>query len=187
MKKIFSLILVFTLFTSFGTAHADQVVNADTLKNFLASMTEVKTIAEQMDEAGKDKIMQNSIAEVNGDFAPYTQAAQNLKTKYPQDYQKLENVIYGHGFSSVKEWALTGDDLIVAYMTTKVTPEAKSAMEGMQNMSPDMMSMMPPQAKAAMKKGKAMLKAMKDVPPENIKLVNAHADEIEQVMNEMKE
>jgi hypothetical protein len=186
MRKIFHTVtLVAALFLS-GTAFADQILTERTLDNFLLSMTEVKTLSENMSAEGRaelEKYQNNQM--MDSEFTPYSHAVGVLKVKYPGDYTSLYGVVTQHGFGSPEEWANAGDDIMAAYMNVKVGDQMRQAATMMSSMPAETMAMMPPQAKQQMERSKSMVKALDAVPAENTALLTKHADRMDSVMEGM--
>lgn len=188
MKRILTTAFVVTIMLfSVVQANASSILTEQSLKNFLATMTGVKQMADQMSDGGRDKLINKGMQEMqNGEFTPYVSAVNTIRDTYPSDYKQLDTIISEYGFSSPEAWALTGDAVMAAYMNVSVGDQIRQGVAAMSNMDPQTMGMMPPQAKQHMERSKAMVKALDSVPAGNNALIKTHMDDIERAMNSMQ-
>lgn len=186
MRRIFHTVTLVTALLISGTAFADQILTERTLDNFLSSLTEVKTLSENMSPEGRaelEKYQNNQMTDLQ--FNPYTHAVGVLKMKYPGDYTNLYGVVTQHGFTSPEDWASAGDDIMAAYMNARVGDQMREGIAMMSNMPAETMAMMPPQAKQQMERSKSMVAELNSVPAENTALLTKHADRMDSVMQGM--
>lgn len=164
MKSPVPYIAVFTafllVFTPFNASAATLTKQA--AESFVSSMDDVNTLAKKMEEEGKSKIFDAKNEPVPGEkFKPYTGSLVALQNEYPAEYKQLGEIVRKHGFKSQESWANVGDEVMMAYVASKMNIPAAAQMP---QLTPEMMSRMPPEAIAKMEQGMAALQTMHDVP-----------------------
>ncbi len=169
---------------SFSAAAFAGELTSDLAGKFVGSMSDVMTMSEDMRREGKDEVITAAAQPAPGDavFAPYAKSIAVLKEKFPADYKKLGGLVSKHGFNSAESWATTGDDVMLSYVALKTlesNPQAMASLQAMDNMTPEMLAMMPPEAKAQMEQAKVMMQMVGAVPPANREAVKPFAGEIE--------
>ena len=186
MRFLTFLAIIALIVPGASIAQAAQSLSPDQVEKFVSSMDDVQVLSDAMKKDGKNEVIGKKIGEPKeGDeFTPYSRAVDVLKTEFPVDYKELGEVVAKHGFKSQEEWATTGDNVMAAYISSKIDPEAEKKMAAAQaQMTPEMVAKMPPEAVARMKQGMAMMATLKKVPAENREAVAAHKEKLEAFMN----
>lgn len=160
------------------------VLTSETVGRFVGSMDDVRGLSEKMKGEGnaqafKPAAFTDAALSAAPGFSPYADSVAALKDGSPADYKRLESAVSGHGFKSAADWAQTGDAVMLSYVALKTGEANPQGMAAMEQMTPEMMEMMPPQAKAQFEKAREMMKAVQAVPPANREAVKPHASAIE--------
>jgi hypothetical protein len=185
MMRVIFLGLILVLM-SLGV-QASPLLSPSDIDRFLKTVEGVHQLSETMSQEGREKIISyQNLTDKSGVFAPYKNSVSILKSSHKTDYKALESFITGKGYGSAEEWALYGDAIMAAYMTHKITPEARKNMQMLQTMSPDMQAAIPSQAKVMIEKGRAMMKALEDVPPQNAQTIKPYLVKIDEEINKLK-
>jgi hypothetical protein len=185
MRLLLTLIMGGLIFVGTPAVAADNLTDQQ-IKNFIATMDDMRIMAEEMSAEGKDKFLNGKIqAMEGGEFTAYQQSAEVLKEELPEDYSQLQDMVKENGFSSVEDWAQIGDDVMAAYVTMQITPETREKMDMMKQMqgNPEMMAQMPSEAQQALAQSQAMIKAIENVPAENVEAIKPYREEIKTALD----
>lgn len=189
MKKLFFLASIGFFIGFFLSSPALALSQADT-KKFVDSMSDVLSLAAQMEKSGKNKIIDAKVRETDeeGKFSPYLTASKTLKNEFPDDYKELTNISKKHGFSGAEQWAQTGDRVIEAFIASEMGSDLlKQIVTSHTQMNQDSLVGLTDEERKRMKQGFAMLQNLTKVPPENIEAVTPYKAVIEDFMKEHEE
>ncbi len=187
-----SSLIAWTLTLCFlaAPAHA-QTLNSSTIEPFIASVIELQTILEGAEEGTPDETFEDEDDNCTDPTKAFTSLAKELGN-HPPTKDKVSSMVKRHGFSSLAEWAQTGDRIYTAYMA--INMEDQPMMDGMmdENAIEDYMASVGDVMSDARKKEiRAMMEsamksneAINNAPSEDIEAVRPYADKITAI-NEM--
>lgn len=167
-------------------ADASRVLTAEETKRFVDSLSPSYAFAQQMEKEGKTSDL-NVVKEnlTGGDINIYTQHIVKFKEKYPKDYDAFTVLVKQFHFSACEEWASVGDAVIMAYLAGQDNFDA--ILEDMEkNITPEILEKMPKEARENTKAALTMMRAIKNIPHQNIVTVKPHAAKIKSVMDELR-
>ncbi len=182
---LLAMTIIFT--AQLNRANASEMLSPGQVERFINSMNEVHALADEMEQEGKNQVIEARIkSPTQGeDFAPYSTAVQTLKSEFPDDYKKLGKITGAHDFSSQESWALIGDSVMEAYVSSQIGETEYQGIEAAQaQITPAMKAQMPPEALARMEQSMSMLDQLSNVPQENIDAVAPFRDRLESEMQE---
>ena len=188
MKRLLALLAIPLLFCATPALAWDALTPAQ-VEKFVASLDDVQVLTDKLKAEGKNELIGKKIAPPkNGeDFTPYYKAIAILKTDFADDYKKLGEITAKHKFASPEEWALSGDSVMAAFISSKIDPQAEAKMaEAQASITPEMKAKMPPEAIARMEQAVAMIASLRKVPQGNLDAVKPHAAKIEAFMEKQK-
>lgn len=175
MRKLFAAALGAALLIVAGASANDAAPLTDEkIRNFVATMPAVKTLARDLEASGKDKALEiDAMPKAGEPFRPYAKSVAALKEKHPAEHARLAAAVKPQGFSA-DGWAATGDRVVLAYIAEKAAKENPEALAHMQAMDPAMLAMMPPEMRAQMETAMAMMEAVKAAPAADRAAVRPH-------------
>lgn len=187
-----SSLIAWTLTLCFlaAPAHA-QTLNSSTIEPFIASLIELQTVLEESGEGTPDETFEDEDGSDTDPTKAFTSLAEELDN-HPPTKDKVSSMVKRHGFSSLAEWAQTGDRIYTAYMAINMGDQPE--MDGMmdENAIEDYMTSVGDVMSDARKKEiRAMMEsamksneAINNAPSEDIEAVRPYADKITAI-NEM--
>lgn len=157
-------------------------LSQDHINDYLQSIDLLQNSDDQMIKA-----LENSLKN-NKDFKFDTDEDGNIKIVSQMlahvsdgEERALTGVIEDAGFSSLSEWAKVADRIGAAMMAIEMN---KNPMDmDMSEITPEMMEMMPPAIKEQMAGALRMMDAVKNVPKEDIKIVQENYAKLMQKMD----
>ncbi len=168
-----------------GSAFA-QSFSGEDVQNFITIMEEMETLSERYpdeDLAGDLGIepgdMSAMISE-DGNMTIFSRIAEGLDGSTDAQ-QAARNAILENGFDSLPDWGETSDSIMMAYLATEMDP---ADMAGMDQVTPEMMAMMPPSARAQMETVRRMMDAIKNVPQDDIDTLRPYRGQLEDALEQ---
>jgi len=176
LKKFQTTILTFLLvFVSATTAYAGNFSGND-VKNVINAMSSIddKKIPQAM-------VTLNSFADgdfesamdTSGDLAVFRNML-SIARSAPGEYSHFKTVSSNNGFSSVDQWALKSDRVLMAYMLTEIP---RSDLEMIVALTPDQMNLFPESDRAGILSLRKMGRQLLVVPQDDIAAFAPYATE----------
>jgi len=122
------------------------------------------SVGEELEKDPAMKILNDSVATlplVDGELRLYSVPLERVREEAPSAYGQIDKEARTCGMGSAEALGKVGDKVIAAYIASQITPAMRAQMN---QLTPEMMAMMPPQAKQSF----AMVNALENVPAENI-------------------
>lgn len=183
MKLIKQAMLALVMLAWLPLAQAGELTDNDVQRWLKAMPTLTSWLEQHDDKLGGDSVMQES---ETMDQVFEKGVEQLRKEGLYDDFNKQAKQ---QGFASVEEWATVSRDISLAFMAIEL--QDNPASEAQMQAQLEQLSQaegIPAEEKAMMegmmKASIMMVKAAKQVPANNIKIVKAHADEIARQFNE---
>lgn len=178
--KSFLCALALIMFVALPAQAAAPLTRAQAA-NFVAAIPDMESLSDKMRKEGKDAVLESTVRPKPGDtdFRPYTKGAEVLKVKFPADYTLLASTVMKHGFTSAEDWAVAGDNVMMAYLATKMEGKDYKALQAMANVPPEVKAKLPPQAAAQMDQALTVMRVVQAVPPANKEIVRPHVPAID--------
>ncbi len=107
--------------------------------------------------------------------------------QYPVEAKKLLDIVKNEGFKSIEDWGETGDKVMQVYMGIQMDTqegEAHLMIEGMQQMTPEMMAMMPEGMRKVVEASLKVTEAAGNVSPADKAILEPHMARLEAAMME---
>lgn len=182
-----SILLIGSVIVSSSVfADAHRVLTAEETKRFVDSLEPSYMFAKQMEKEGKTSDLNVVKENLTGEnINVYTQHILKFKEKYPKEYEAFTVIVKQFYFASCEEWASVGDAVMMAYLAGQEDMDA-IAKDMETNITPEILAKMPAQAREQTKAAIVMVKAIKNVPKDNVVTVKPHAAKITSVMKEFR-
>ncbi len=175
-RFIIIFITVLTTIATIASAYAEPLTPAK-IEKFVSSVEELRKHESDFPKttatiaSGRTMDSLSKMIDSDGNFILYQSMVKNLSS-YPEEATQLRGIIKKAGFKDEHEWAKTGDAVILAYGSTQLSAKDRKEMsDGMAEITPEMMAMMPAETQAMMKSAMAASKAMASVPPEDVEAI----------------
>ncbi len=150
-----------------GTTYAGSTsFSADEVERFISTMETLETRkAEFKNISDSEPENMNNMVASDGSMMFFRSLLSEIK-QYPAEEKKLLKIFTDAGFKSTSHWATTGDKIMLAYMGHQMEMQngaEHSAMEQMQQMTPEMLSMIPEDMRGMMEASMKMAKAVENI------------------------
>lgn len=175
MKLLKKAVLILSLAVLAGPSYA-QNLTPTTIEGYIKGMEPIAAFASETRQSGKQIDLQ--LRPTGSNFQPHASLTEQLKTKAPEEYSKLDAMVKQQGFSSTDQWAATGDELMAAYIANKVTKEMRQNKATMAQA----IAMLPPQQKKQAEIMLTMIDVADSAPAANVSAVQPYIPQIEQAM-----
>lgn len=175
MKLLKKAVFVLSLAVLAGPSYA-QNLTPTTIQSYIKGMEPIAAFASATRQSGKQIDLQ--LRPTGSNFKPHYSLTEQLKTKAPEEYSKLDGLVKGQGFNSVDQWAGTGDELMAAYIANKVTPQMRQNKATMAQA----IGMLPPAQKKQAEVMLTMIDVAESAPAANVAAVQPFIPQIEQAM-----
>jgi len=183
MLRILITAFVAVLFGGQVHAQSSDPLTPEMVKQFIDSMPDLQTVAQKYGDlpssVDPNLTMEEKMAHA---AAPFSAALGTMRTHAA--YEEMADVVEGHGFSGMEQWAEIGDRVIRAYGATQMDAKApemdaqmKQALEEIENanMSESQKQMM----REMLQSSQQMMGVWADVPPADKAAVQPFMSEIE--------
>jgi hypothetical protein len=180
--KNFSRIFVMTLCAlAMLIPAARAALTEKDVTQFVSAIQDVENFSDTLKKEGKDKALEADASKVDQKkgFAPYANGVESLKTKFPDDYKKLGDIVKSHGFANQENWADTSDSVMHAYMALKIQEQNPDAFKQLKAMTPEEKAKMPPEAQQQIERAMAMMKIVESAPEADKTAVKKHMTDID--------
>lgn len=156
-------------------------LTAQQTQSFVQAIPDMEALSDKMRAEGKDAVLESSVRPKPGDtdFKPYTKGMVTLKEKFPADYIVLEETVEKYGFANAGEWATTGDQVMMAYLATKMEGKQYDALKQMAAVPAEVLAKLPPKVTSQIEQAKTVIKVAEQVPPEDKETVRPHTAAID--------
>lgn len=184
IRNFAHVIICLLLFTSTSFASAENPLTDEQVSRFVASLDGFSEFRDAMKDDEKIKNMEIDTRPKAGEkFQPYTRAVSELKEKYPNEHQKLSNIVKPHGFSAT-QWGNVADRVIIAYLAIKLSEEDPDTMAMLDGMDKSMLEMMPPEMRSQVEASFAMMETVKNAPEADKVVVRKKKAELDNYFDE---
>ncbi len=142
-------------------------LTSDAVEAYLETLPEVRVLADELEASGKGDLLMKEVMPGTETFDPHQRGARVLQQKEPDVYGRLQRIVTNKGFTSVDNWAQTGDRVVLAYGAVKVeaeSPEILALAQSGAGLDPAMLQMLNPEMRAQMEQAIMMAKAISQVP-----------------------
>lgn len=152
-----------------------QSLSDQQAEDFIGSLEEVNAYTESLGEELREGILEEDIMPRLGEpFAPFTRSTAYLREEHADVHERMGEIVEGHGFPSLEEWATTGDQVALAYMALRMEGQDMPAV------TPDMLEQVPEAMRPQMESVLAMMETVRQVPPEDVEAIRPFAMRLEQ-------
>ncbi|PAU81104.1 hypothetical protein CK501_05955 [Halovibrio salipaludis] len=169
-----------------------QPLSDDRIERFLASLEDLESLGEQVENTDMFGDMGQEIQEQamrKGEFRPMRMMVEKMRDHEMHD--EFAAAVSDHGFQRPEDWADTGDRIMraMAAMELKkhnrgdMQAEMGAMMEQMEN-NPNISEQQRKRMRQQMEQAMAGMKAMADAPEEDIEAVRPYRDRIRGAMND---
>lgn len=181
MKQSLVNRIYIALFLLIAAATAQsQSLSQSTIEKYIKSIDmfvntdnpEIKAI----EESFKNNQSFNFDTDANGNISIMSQMLGELDSS---QVDALSEVAEDAGFDSIKEWASIGDRVSAAMMAIEMEEEPVD----MSEMTPEMMAMVPESMRQQIEGAMRIMKAVQNVPADDIAIVKANYDELKKHMD----
>ncbi|WP_031552377.1 hypothetical protein [Parvularcula oceani] len=168
-----------------GPAFA-QSFSGEDVQNFIVVMEEMETLSERYPDEdlseglGIEPGDMNAMISESGEMTIFSRIADSLDGSTDAQ-QAARSAILENGFDSLPDWGETSDAIMMAYLATEMDPDD---MAGMDQVTPEMMAMMPPSARAQMEAVMRMMDAIKSVPQDDIDTLRPYRGQLEDALDQ---
>src|SRR5690554_779072 len=98
-----------------------QGLSGDSVSTFIDSLEPVTSYAEGLDPEVRDGLMSSDILPQSGEpLRPYSRSLEYVREEHAQVYETMGGIVGEHGFSSLEQWADTGDRVMVAWLALQM-------------------------------------------------------------------
>jgi len=160
--RISTLLIVLLAFIQTAAMATAGTITSAGVEKFITSM-------ELLNQADEKNLLSDIDLDMNDDFSDvispsgkmiiFTTASEQLKSN-PSDHTVLKNITKKSGFSSVSDWAHTGDNIMMVYMRTEMSAKE---FEQMKQLTPEMIAMIPQEQRQMLKSAMSLMRAVENV------------------------
>lgn len=190
MRRVFILFLFCFLTSVVPTwsafADANRILTNGEAKRFVDSLDPALVFSKRMESEGKSEYTSVIKKHLKGDdYNVYTQNMIHFKEIYPEEYAAFTVIVKQFKFSNSEEWASVGDAVMLAFLAGQ--EDMNKISEDMeQNITPAILASMQPELREQTQAAMDMIKAIKNVPKQNIETVKPYGDKIAEYTKDLK-
>ncbi|MDL0431957.1 hypothetical protein QPM17_12500 [Marinobacter sp. TBZ242] len=169
------------------SAHAETLTDK-TVRAFISSLEELQSMEDEFAELTEDISDEESAAEMPDLSRLFSSSVEQMKGH--DAYNRMEDVVQQHGFSSAEEWGRTGDRIFRAWsalemgeQSGQVNQEMTRAMEEINN-NPHMSEAQKQQMREMMGSAMSAYEQAANAPEEDKRAVRPHMDALRSVTSE---
>lgn len=176
------LLIVLSSFFVFAAAQAAAGnFTPQDVKNFIKVSEQLDGLEDRYPDADlgintNDPSAFSQMIDENGNLIAYQRIMKNMPEGPAR--QEVITAIKGNGFPSTDKFTKIADSIIMAYMSIEL---GKQDMNGMDQMTPEMLAMMPPSVQEQMGPVIKLMSAAKNVPQEDKDTLAPHLADLEAV------
>lgn len=158
-------------------------LTAQSVEAYLETLPQVRVLADELEASGKGDLLMKEVMPGAEAFDPHQRGARVLREKEPEAYERLQGIVTENGFTSVDNWAQTGDRVVLAYGAVKVeaeSPEILALAQSGAGLDPAMLQMLSPEMRVQMEQAIMMAKAIAQVPAADRDMVRPYIARLDQ-------